>query len=64
NGLLAYDFKVKQTPIKLQFNVENLLNNSNQQVLASAWNPTRGALDKYYYFFEPRNYSLTATIKF
>jgi len=64
NGLVAYDFKVKQTPVKLQFNVENLLNNSDQQVLASAWNSTRSALDKYYYYFEPRNYSLTATIRF
>lgn len=65
NAMAAYEFKLShKVGVKVQFNVQNLLNNKDKQVLSSTWNTTRSVLDTYYYYFEPRNYSLTTTFNF
>lgn len=67
NGMLAYRFELKKVGVKLQFNVQNLLNNQDKQVLASNYNSFRPAddpFDLYHYYFEPRSYSLSATFSF
>jgi outer membrane receptor for ferric coprogen and ferric-rhodotorulic acid len=63
NAMIAYEFKLKYS-LRLQLNVDNLLDNDDRQVLASAWNPTAGALETQYYYFHPRSYKVRATLKF
>lgn len=64
NGMLGYDFKWKKVNVRVQLNADNLFNNKDQQVLASAWNSTTNTLNRFYYYFLPRNYSLTTTVRF
>jgi iron complex outermembrane receptor protein len=64
NGLLGYQFKLKKVDVKVQLNVQNLFDYTNQQVLASSWNPAAGNLTKFYYYILPRSYSVTTTVSF
>ncbi len=65
NAMAAYDLKLSEKyVIRFQLNVDNLLNNDDKQVLASAWNPNAKALEAQYYYFRPRSYKLSATLKF
>jgi TonB dependent receptor len=72
NGMLAYQFKLGKTGVKLQFNVDNLLDNKKKQVLAGGLSPStiNGAqvgpqtLAEYTYYLLPTSYSLSARIAF
>ncbi len=70
NGMLAYQFKLGKTAVKVQFNVNNLLNNQDKQVLAGGLTPTVTApnapphLALYTYYLRPISYSLSAGINF
>ena len=64
NAMLAYEFEMKGIPVRLQLNVDNLLENNDKQVLASNYNTTTGQLEPFYYFLEPRSYSLSARFSF
>jgi len=75
NGMLAYQFKLGKTGIKLQFNVDNLLDNQKKQVLAGGLTPvvspggtaipgTAPTLAEYTYYLLPTSYSLSARIAF
>ncbi|TVR50381.1 MAG: hypothetical protein EA425_10095, partial [Puniceicoccaceae bacterium] len=64
-GMLGYEFEFERGyRLRLQLNVNNLLNNRDKQVLASSWNPVIEDLITYHYFFDPRNYRLSATLSF
>jgi len=67
-GMLAYRFRLRDCDVKLQLNVQNLLDNQDKQMLASVWDTTlkggQGDFRLYEYYFEPRNYSLSATFSF
>ncbi len=65
NAMIGYEFKLRSRyTVRLQLNVDNLLDNDDRQILASAWNPNANDLETQYYYFRPRNYRLTATLKF
>jgi outer membrane receptor protein involved in Fe transport len=65
NAMVAYEFKLRSKySIRVQLNVDNLFDDRDKQVLASAWNPNAGALETQYYYFRPRSYKLSATLKF
>jgi outer membrane receptor protein involved in Fe transport len=65
NAMAAYRFKIgRKFDVKIQVNVDNLFDNDDKQVLASAWNPNAHALETQYYFFRPRSYKLSATFEF
>lgn len=64
NAMIAYEVPLRKTTLRLQFNVENLFENDDPQVLASNYNVTTGRLEAFHYFLEPRSYSLTAQLKF
>jgi len=65
NAMAAYKFKIRgRYEVRLQLNVDNLFDNDDRQVLASAWNPNAGALETQYYYFRPRNYRVSATFEF
>lgn len=76
NGMISYERKIwHDVRMRLQLNVENLLNNQDRQTLASGVTPAVGpdgtaipggtpTLATYSYFFEPRRYSLTASFRF
>jgi outer membrane receptor protein involved in Fe transport len=65
NAMAAYEFQVsRRFDVRLQLNVDNLLDNDDKQVLASAWNPNAQALETQHYYFRPRSYKLSATLKF
>ncbi len=64
-GMIGYEFMLRDRHrIRVQLNVDNLLNNQDKQVLASNWNPTLGGLQTYQYYFNPRSYRLSATFSF
>lgn len=65
NAMLAYEFKLRgRNSVKLQLNVDNLLDNDDLQVLTSSHNPTTNTINKFYYHNLPRTYSLSATLNF
>jgi outer membrane receptor for ferric coprogen and ferric-rhodotorulic acid len=65
NSMVSYEFKLRnRNSIKLQLNVNNLLDNDDLQVLSSSYNPTLQKIDKFYYHNLPRTYSLSATLNF
>lgn len=64
HALVGYEFELGDVGVRLQLNVDNLLNNTDKQVLASSWNPTLGGLQTYHYFLNPRSYRLSATFSF
>lgn len=65
NGMVAYDLKLRNRySVKLQLNVDNVLDNDDLQVLSSSYNPTTAQIDKFYYHNLPRTYSVSATLSF
>ncbi len=65
NAMLAYEFKLRsENSVKIQLNVDNLLDNDDLQVLTSAHNPATNLISKFYYHNLPRTYSLSATLNF
>ncbi len=70
NGMLAYDLKLRANySLRLQLNVENLLDNDELQVLSSNYGISQppfntGTINKWYYHFEPRRYSFSMTFRF
>ena len=65
NGMLGYEFRLRDRhAIRLQLNVDNLLDNDDLQVLTSNYNPTTGTINKFYYHNLPRTYTLSATLSF
>jgi outer membrane receptor for ferric coprogen and ferric-rhodotorulic acid len=65
NAMLAYEFKLRgRNSVKLQLNVDNVLDNDDLQVLTSAHNPATNSISKFYYHNLPRTYSLSATLNF
>jgi outer membrane receptor protein involved in Fe transport len=74
-GMLGYKFKMFKTDVKLQLNVNNLLNNQNKQILAGGLTPTvtpagtaiPGAapyLAEFTYYLPPRSYNISARFDF
>ena len=64
NAMLAYDFDYKGLGVRLQLNVNNLLDNDEKQVLASNYNTVSGQLEPFYYYLTPREVRLSAKISF
>lgn len=64
NAMLAYEFKLEKMDIRLQLNVDNLLENDDKQVLASYYNTVVNDIEPFYYYLDPRSYSISATFKF
>lgn len=64
-GMLGYEFKLRDRHrIRLQLNVDNLLNNQDKQVLASSWSPVLNDLQTYRYLLNPRSFRVSATFSF
>lgn len=64
NLLASYEFKLRDVDVRLQFNVDNLFDNDDQQILASRYNDVAGTLDPFYYYLTPRSYSISAKFSF
>ncbi|MCH6255095.1 TonB-dependent receptor plug domain-containing protein [Puniceicoccaceae bacterium K14] len=64
NALISYEFTVKETDIRLQLNVDNLLQNDDKQVLASNYDQATNTLTPFYYYLEPRRYTFSANLSF
>jgi len=65
NAMLGYEFKLpRDIRVRLQLNVDNLFNNDDKQVVASAWNPVINGLQTYEAIPTPRSYRLSATFSF
>ena len=65
NAMLAYSFQLGQSAdVRLQLNVENLLQNDDMQVLASQYNPATDSIIPFNHYLDPRSYSLSATFSF
>ena len=70
NGMIGYDLKPRdKIRLRVQLNVENLLDNDELQVLASNYGISQpplntGTINKWYYHLEPRRYSLSMTVGF
>src|SRR5690606_20926900 len=63
-GMLGYEFEIRNIGVRLQLNVDNLLNNDDKQVVASSWNPALNGLQTYEAIPTPRSYRLSATFSF
>ncbi len=63
-GMLGYEFQLRNVGVRLQLNIDNLLNNDDKQVVASAWNPVIEGLQTYEAIPLPRSYRLSATFSF
>lgn len=65
NAMASYDIKLRnKNSVKLQLNVNNLLDFDDLQVLSSNYNATTNSIGKWYYHLQPRTYSLSATYSF
>jgi hypothetical protein len=65
NGMVSYDFRLRdRTSVKLQLNIDNLLDFDDLLVLGSNYNTTTQSIGKWYYHVLPRRYSLSLTFKF
>lgn len=65
NAMVAYDLKLRnKNSVKLQLNVDNLLDYDDLQVLSSNYNATTNTIGKWYYHLQPRTYSVSATYSF
>lgn len=65
NAMASYSFRLHDKfDVRVQLNVDNVLNNEDRQVLASNWNPMIGGLETFHYYFEPRSFSLSTTLSF
>lgn len=65
NAMAAYDLRLrKETSVRLQVNVNNLLDFDDLQVLSSNYNATTNSIGKWYYHLQPRTYSVSATYSF
>ncbi len=70
NAMVGYDLKLLgKHVVRLQLNVDNLLDNDELQVLSSNYGISQppldtGTINKWYYHFEPRRFSLSATYRF
>lgn len=64
NAMIAYEFPIRKTKVQLQLNVDNVFGNDDRQVLASNYNAAVGRLETFYYYLDPRRYSLSARISF
>lgn len=64
-GMLGYEFDLtSRIGVRLQLNVDNLLDNEDKQVVASSWNPVLQGLQTYEAIPNPRSYRLSATFSF
>jgi outer membrane receptor for ferric coprogen and ferric-rhodotorulic acid len=64
-AMLGYEFKIQRDiRVRLQLNVDNLFDNDDKQVVASAWNPVINGLQTYDAIPLPRSYRLSATFSF
>jgi hypothetical protein len=64
--MLAYEFAPRDRAdarVRVQLNVNNLLADTDRQVLASNWNPTTQSLETFHYFSAPRHWSLSVTLR-
>ncbi len=64
NAMLAYEFELEKMDIRLQLNVDNLLENDDRQILASYYNSAVNEIEPYYYYLDPRSYSISASFRF
>lgn|GEM_PF-2183545 len=65
SAMLAYEMKLSEkVRLKLQLNVDNLLDNDDLQVLSSTYIPANDQLVKFYYHTLPRTYQFSATLNF
>ncbi|HUG12787.1 MAG TPA: TonB-dependent receptor plug domain-containing protein [Opitutaceae bacterium] len=65
NAMLAYEMKLRgNTNLKLQLNINNLLDNDDLQVLTSSYNAQTQTISKFYYHQLPRTFTASATLSF
>ncbi|MCF3649390.1 TonB-dependent siderophore receptor [Synoicihabitans lomoniglobus] len=64
NLLASYEFTFRDIPVRLQLNVDNLLDNDDEQILASRYNELTTELEPFYYYLTPRSYSISAKFSF
>jgi outer membrane receptor protein involved in Fe transport len=65
NAMAAYDIRLRnKNTVRLQLNVNNLLDFDDLQVLTSNYNPATDSVRAWYYHLPPRTYSLSATYSF
>ena len=65
NAMVAYDIKLRnKNSVRLQLNVNNLLDFDDLQVLTSNYNPVTDSVRAWYYHLQPRTYSLSASYNF
>lgn len=65
NAMFGYQFMMNdKIGVRLQLNVDNVMNNDDKQVLASQYNAVSDSLEPFHYYLEPRSYSLSANFSF
>ncbi|MBK1878504.1 TonB-dependent siderophore receptor [Pelagicoccus mobilis] len=64
NAMASYEFKWGESDVRLQLNVNNALENDDEQVLGSRYYPDLDEVKSFYYFLEPRSYTISANISF
>lgn len=65
NAMFGYQFAMNDSvDVRLQLNVDNLLQNDDKQVLASRYNVVTSSLEPFYYYLEPRSYTFSANFSF